>query len=79
MPLTRWAFAGTRHADMNLIGDVIRERSRPTRLVRSPDSDKGGAEVTMTTRVFYSDVKPYAVPARLEDLCGPSTVYSSCR
>ena len=25
----------------------------------------------MTTRVLYSDVKPYAVPARLEDLCGP--------
>lgn len=24
----------------------------------------------MTTRVLYSDVKPYAVPARLEDLQG---------
>lgn len=27
--------------------------------------------MTMTTRVLYSDVKPYAVPARLEDLHGP--------
>lgn len=27
--------------------------------------------MTMTTRVLYSDVKSYAVPARLEDLRGP--------
>jgi len=35
------------------------------------DSDEGGAKVTITTRVFYRDVKPYAVPARLGDLYVP--------